>query len=236
MIIIRLTTIAFTDVAVLPRYLLCAFAVVLGCAPAAQADIVVTVDSMSLAAGTSAFVPVTIYSTAGDLLASTSFDFLLAPSGPAGVQFTDLLDASAQTFTSSNYVFPDSFFQENSIPIGSIIQAHVPNDTFTGGDFAADTDSAGNSLPVPIGTEQSPSLLVDLPVSAAAGLAGTFTISLVAADFSDGTTSYLYTSNAGTVTITGASVVPEPSTWFLGLQAVAALAAVRLRRKRRLPI
>jgi MYXO-CTERM domain-containing protein len=210
----------------------------LACYGNARAGLVITAGNTSLAAGSSGYVPVYIRSDNGIIdLASTSFEFLITPTAPTRLDFTKSPDPSVDpTFKDATYVFFGfSADKDFDIPLGTAGQTNVPNDTFDG------ADQVDNAPFVALGTVNE--LLGMLPVTTATQLppvAGDmFKIDLVAGSPStsfsdaDGNPVPVDEHNAGTVTITAASsAAPEPSTWFLGLQGLAALAVVRYGRRR----
>ncbi len=193
---------------------------------ASRADYIITVGNVSVAAGSTAYVPVYIRSDSGQSLASTNFEFLITTAGATRLAFQDSPSPAADpTFSDSSYVFFGNSLDETfDLSLGTASLTTVPNDTFIGGDATADFSDVGLST--------SDLLLAMLPVTAVTVLppvAGdTFTIRLVptsAAGFS-GNTGFgdsggqfgTFSSFAGSVTI-----VPEPSSWLMALAAAATL-------------
>ncbi|HVA47066.1 MAG TPA: PEP-CTERM sorting domain-containing protein [Pirellulales bacterium] len=199
-----------------------------------------SVGDLLLSAGSSGYVPVEI---TGDLtganIASTSFEFRIATTGPTRLEFTNSLDpASDPTFTAANYVFAGNSFDQtfDLNNLGNATTTNVLNDTFIGGDATAD----GSNVLL---TAISDKLLAFLPVTSVTSLppvAGDiFTISLVPLANAnpsglDGNTGFAdnggvnavyapFTSTPGTVTIEQPSPVPEPGTFGLLLVGMTSL-------------
>lgn len=194
----------------------CAVCVLLGtmCA-SASANMVISIDSLTLQAGQAGDVNVWISSDAlgGELLNSFGFEFRIATAGSTRLEFVDPQPDSQ--LTESNYVFSGNSGDANvPTPVGTVSTVVTPNDTFIGGDFTNDFSD--------VTVSSSPLLLATLRVTADTvlppGDGDSFTVSLV-----DGLSTYFasnanpslsYRSSSGTVTIQ-AAVVPEPSSLLI---------------------
>jgi hypothetical protein len=196
-------------------------------APAAYS---VSVGNLALAPGATGSLNVLIQSTSGsgDNLDSFGFDIRITTSGQTRLQFTP---TQVDPFTNTSYVFfgnsSDQFFGAS---LGTVSQQTVPNDKYVGGDGTM-------SGSVHVGSTAA--LLMSLRVTAATAAppvnGDSFTISLVndsSTFFKLGSNSIAYTSQAGTVTITSGSTVPEPSSLVQGAVAGAVALAVWLGRRR----
>ncbi|MGH7136463.1 MAG: hypothetical protein ACREHD_12040, partial [Pirellulales bacterium] len=222
--------------------------VLFGWAANASAAIIVTVGNTLVASGGAVdYLPVYISTDVGQVdLAATGFQFEISASGPTALQFADSSDPSSDpTFGNATYVFAgvseDVAF---GVPLGLVVVA--PSDpeapsagttgAFIGGDLAYNEDFS-----VPLGT--TPELLAMLPVMTLAGVAPPADTGFTVTLDDDPTFTFFNDANGDALSITADSfntatfgptaptVTPEPSTWLLGLEALAAMAALRLRRK-----
>ncbi len=211
--------------------LLAAF-VLLITAQAADAELIVNIGSLNLAAGqTTGTVDVTISSSDGSSinLNSFGFNFLITPENGAPPELA-FVDPQPQPFGATNYVFADSFDNDITSPLGNVSTTSTPNDTYSG------SDATGDFSNVAIPSIAGPKLLTQLQVMISPQFLQTkasFNISLVpgsyagspatpssevfftAADLSaPGGFDYLtFQSNFGTINIPTA--VPEPSSIVL---------------------
>lgn len=221
---------------------------------AVRADLVISVGSISLASGSSGYVPVYISSTTpigsgGDSIASTGFKFQITNSNGdfpgAQLQFAanPPLPGSDPTYTDNHYIFYGNSGNQNSnsamfgTPLDSLPQK---NGIISGGDSTADF---GN---VVLSTTSPQTLLTYIPVTAApvsssAPSAGdTYSINLVndpsIVQFFDAVGNQLTVdfgdSTGGTVTITPAVAAPLPRP-VIAAVLLLGLAAVALRFQRR---
>jgi hypothetical protein len=222
------------------RQFILGLAFCLTCADA-QANYLVTVGSILLPTGSNGYVPVYISSDSGDSLASTNFEFRITTAGATRLEFGGSPNPTGDpTFSNSAYVFfGNSADYINSFPLGVASQSIVPADTFVGGDGTNDF----SNVTVP----GSNVLLAELQVTAATalppGVGDTFTINLMPSTdsglnglngntgFADNNgTFYSFGSMSGNVTI-----VPEPTSWVLGLIGLSAILLCRLWRLRNEP-
>ncbi len=216
----------------------------------ARADFVISIGSPAIPQGGTGTLDVLLTSTAGsstpDLL--NNYAFTLQITGPHELQFS-----TTQSFgylTNSQYVFAgDSTAQMTSSPGGTASTTVYSNDTFIG------SDSTFSGNPVSLSSANSPVLLAALTLNATITNPGdSYSISLVPPtgngsmnsssqtffdvfNFNTGseTSAVPFTSTSGTVTITGASSIPEPASITSGLTAMLILAGIagarRLRRQ-----
>lgn len=194
----------------------------------AQGGLLISVDSKSLAAGSTGTVDVWIESdtVGGDPLFSAFFDLQIS-SGLRRLEFVD--PQGDPQLTLANYVFAgDSFDLDNSIPVGNVATMTVPNDSFTGGD----STSSGGDV-----TITGPRLLARMQLTTLTALApqvgDTFTISLntLSSSFDSTVGPVSFSGQTGTITIVaGSSVIPEPGTAMLCLAACGSLVFWRRRR------
>ena len=238
------------------RLLLYTAAVLLACSPAARAGVIISVGNVSMAAGSSGWVPVYLSSDPGTTtnLASTNFEFRITTTGSSRLEFTNSPEpASDPTFSSgSNYLFStNSGDQTFGIPLGNVSEVSVPNDTFIGGDFYLGAGDVSVPATSPILTDNL--LLADLPVTTLTSLApvagDTFIVSLVPlassaignptglegnTGFADsGGDFYSFISSPGIVTIIPAAVVPEPASFGLMLAGAIGMLSVHRRKSAR---
>jgi hypothetical protein len=204
----------------------------------ARAGFVVSIGDASVPRGGTGTLDVWLSSTASssspDLLNNLAFTLQIG--GPNELKFS-----SSQSFSylsSGQYIFAgDSTDQTTSSPGGTVAQTVYPNDTFVG------NDSTNSGNPVSLSTANTPVLLAALTLDTTiTSLGDKYSISLVPSsgngsmegssqtffdvfDFSTGleTSAVPFTSMAGTVTITGASV-PEPSSLVSGFAGFVILA------------
>jgi len=210
----------------------------------ACADLVITVGSVSLQAGTTGYVPVYISSDDGTKIGQTVPNFLITPTGATVTQLdfaNSPAPSSDPTFSNSNYIFYNNSHDVlNSIPFGNSDTTNYTNDTF---------DNAGDSAVAPQDVTVSSDgtmLLVELPITGITGVSpvagDTFSISLLttgrdASSFSfvDGPEAFStdFTSDSGTVTITAPSATPTPNVLPGGLAGMSLVAGLALWNRRR---
>ena len=174
-----------------------------------RADLVISVDSLTLAPGGTGTLDVNINSTnpLGDNLDTFGFEFQITTSRPTVLEF---VSTQPNPYSNSSYVFFNNSLNQGPpvFALGTVSSVGAQSNTYIGGDGTV-TGSAD------IGSPNQ--LLLQLSVTAATGAlspvpGNTFTISLIPGantSFSDNGTGIPFTSTAGTVTISPASV-PEP--------------------------
>jgi hypothetical protein len=193
-----------------------------------RADVILTVESITLAEGTAGTVDVSIRSTTGaDLLEAFGLEFRITTASGGELRF--LNPQTGGHLSDGNYLFFNNSTSALAPPGSNVSTTTYADDTYIGGD----TTLAG-MVTVPV----SDRLLARLELTPAAGAAApqagdTFLISLVSgpntffiADLSD-PVEVPFTVTPGAVVITA---VPEPWTlWLAGLGGVGVLIARRLR-------
>ncbi len=237
----------------------CLFLLIAGSATAARADLVITIDSTTVAAGGTGVLDVYLTSTATsmspDLVNNLGFQLQIINNGLDGTQ----LAFSNQSFgylnsASPPYVFlGDSFDYESASPGGTVSMTGTvyPYDTFTGND----STNSGNPVSLSMGTTY---LLASLTLTTTTGappnIGDSFTVSLIPGsgngsangspppttffdnfNFDTGmeTSATAFTSSSGTVMITG-SAVPEPASIVSATIGIVILAGFHgVRRLRR---
>jgi hypothetical protein len=208
----------------------------------ARADFIVQIGSASIAQGSTGTINVTILSTASsaipDLL--NNYGFELQIFGPNDLQFVN--PPGTGYGSNSQYVF----FGDSSGISASVTSVNTTNDTFD----ASDSTASGN--PVSLTSANTPVLLATIALSAptnSVNAGDVYTISLVPPsgngsiagnpptffdnfDFNTGgeTSAVPFTSTAGTVRITSASV-PEPAALVSGLAGLVFLSGLHGMRR-----
>lgn len=218
-----------------------------------RADLVINIGSTTMAQGTTTTIDVTLTSNGSPDLVD-NLGFQLQITGPGDLIFSSTADYSSY-LNAPNYIFQtpsgnDSDDYQTSTPGGSVSSA-TNYQVFTG------SDSTYSGNPVSLSSSSGTILLATLTIDATAALTGTYTISLVPPT-GDGTgtgglipglptsTTYFenydwtngsyenpvpYTSNSGTIIVTGAAV-PEPGTIVMGVTAAGLLALAGIARRR----
>lgn len=202
----------------------------------ANADFLITVGDLNLAAGGTGTLDVLIESNTpgGTPLGLFNMQFEIIPAGGTLTRLEFSNPQPDSQLLTSGYVFSaNSFDFDNSLPVGAVSASTVPNDTFFGG------DSTSNGTNVVVTT---PRLLAHLQVTAltaAPPAAGdTFTIRLLApgSDFNSlndagGLVPQGFQSVDGTATILS-SPVPLPSGLVLALTGLVTWVGCRQVRRR----
>ncbi len=231
--------------------IICFLLLIAGSASAARADLVVTIDSTTVAAGGTGVLDVYISSTASRFHPDRINDYaftLQIRATTAG----ELMFSSSQSFgylNNSNYVFYNNSadYEAGSPYYGGTAFTSMTgytNDSFLG------FDNTNNLHPVSLSSSSGEVLLAQISLSALPGYTSpgeTFTVSLVphsSHHHHESSSTYFnvvnhdfeqisavpFTSHSGTVTI-GPASVPEPTSIVYGLSAVAILACYRARRR-----
>jgi hypothetical protein len=191
----------------------------------AHGSLFVSIDSKTIATGSSGYVDVTIRSDSADALAQFGFEFRISTLTPTQLDFVS--PQSDAQLTDGAYMFAgDSLAADAGISVGSVTTVVVPNDTYLGGDATL----SGLEVPVPA----LPALLVRLELTTLTSLAPTigdqFLVELVRGPntfFQDSEFSDLpFSSTSGTVTI---GAIPEPSSLALQAGALLLLMAIASR-------
>jgi hypothetical protein len=200
----------------------------------ARAGFIVSISSPTISQGGTGTLNVFLLSNASpsspDLL--NNFAFTLQISGPNELQFP--ATQSYAYLTNGQYVFAgDSNNVATASPGGTVSTTIYGNDTFVG------FDSTNSGNPVSLSSANTPVLLAALTVDAAITNVGDlYSVSLVPSsgdgsingssqtffdvfNFNTGgeTSAVPFTSTPGTVTISAASVVPEPASMIMVLSA-----------------
>ena len=208
------------------RVLLILAAAQFGWMSSASGGLILSVEDLTLPAGGTGFVDVTIKSDGVDALNLFTFEVQILPFGaPQGLlEFTS--PQPDPQLADLNYVLFGNSIKSLGIPVGNVGQTVSPNDTFAGEDFTVDLSD--------VGVEATERLLLRLQVTAsaaAAPLAGDqFSIVLTDLLFlsSDGSL-VPFESTPGTVTVAAAAAVPEPAS--ISLLCLGALGLVVKRRR-----
>jgi hypothetical protein len=193
---------------------------------AANADLVISIGSSTIAPGGTGFVDVFIRSTTGaDLLNGFGAEFAISTLGGTSLWFAN--PQSDAQVSSPNYIFAgDSAAATSSTPVATI----GPATTYNG----VDATNSGNNVVVPSTNRLLARLDLTTLTSSPPAIGDTFTISLLntlnTGFFnSPGPDPVPYTFTSGTV-IVAASGVPEPSSLILAASALGAAGFLRRRR------
>ena len=195
----------------------------LAAAPAARADLIISVGSADVQSGQTGSVDVFVRSTTGtDSLQIANVQFQITPVSPPplspALSFTN--PQSDSQLTNPGYIFAGNSAAAPFGPASFITTTITPNDTYFGGDGTA--DASGVLVPT------TNRLLVRLDLTAGAGAGGSvYQISLVNSGtlFLDPNfTPIPFSSTAGLVT------TPEPTTLAV-FGGFAAVGLVRARRR-----
>ncbi len=242
----------------MPRrlWVLClAFPLALFAAPAQAGSFVISIGSPTIPQGGTGTLDVFLSSKASPSSPDplNNYAFTLQITGPNELQFSP--SQSFAYLTSSQYVFTgDSTNQMTSSLGGTVATTVYGNDTFVG------NDSTFSSNPVSLSSANTPVLLAALTLDATITNPGdSYTVSIIPAsgngsmngsmggssqtffdvvnfDTVGEISAVSFTSTPGTVTISAASVVPEPASIVSGLTALLIVAGVhgvcRIRRSR----
>jgi hypothetical protein len=218
----------------------------------AQAALIISIESASVAQGGTGTVDVFLTSTASpgtpDLINNYGFQLQITNNGSDNTQLAFSTNQNFGYISNSSlnpaYLFLGDSFDAHPppTPVGSPGKTVYPNDTFTG----ADSTFSGNPVSLSAGTTYLLASLTVTTLTGASPVAGdAFTISLVPTsgtgsvdantntffdnfNFNTGQeiSATPFTSSSGTVDIVGASVVPEPASIISGLTALVVLASV----------
>jgi hypothetical protein len=231
----------------------CLVVLLIGSAVPAQADLIVSIGSTTVAQGGTGSIDVYLSSTANpsspDMINDYTFTLQITPNTVGNLAFS-----SSQSFgylNSGNYVFFGNSADyiaglTSPPPVGGILETTVyANDTFLGFDNTNDFGS------ISLSSSSGQVLLATLTLDASITSAGeSFTVSLVPptgnGSSSGGASTYFnvvdssfnelsavpFTSTPGTVMITP-SAIPEPASIVSGLTAVLILAGFHHVRHRR---
>jgi hypothetical protein len=238
----------------------CLFLLIAGLATAARADLVISIQSTTVAAGGTGVLDVYLTSTASsmnpDFINNLGFELQITNNG---VDNTQLAFSATQSFgylnsSSPPYVFLGDSFDYKSGSAGGIVSPTgtvYPYDTFTG----SDSTFSGNPVSLSSGTTYLlASLTLTTATFASPNIGDSFTVSLVPSsgsgsangspppttffdnfNFDTGgeTSATPFTSLPGTVMITG-SAVPEPASIVSATIGIVILAGFHgVRRLRR---
>ena len=207
-------------------------AVVAVCSLQANADIIVSVQDATVAAGGTGFVDVLISSDNNDALSLAGYEFQITGSNLFGdLTFRPDWDAGDPSNTAnqsnSEQNQPDYVFAgDTDLAIFSAVVS--PTATLIGGDF---TMSGNDSNPLTTNYLLARLELLHTTPNAALAVGSTFTVSLLDnspfTSFENSGGPLMFSSNVGTVTVTAAAV-PEPSSCI----ALAALGGAYFLRRR----
>jgi hypothetical protein len=220
----------------------------------ARADLVISIQSTTVAEGSTGTVNVYLTSTAAEAINTYAFTLQISNNGSDGTQLAFATPGTgylSDTSLNPAYVFlgDSSAAQAPASPVGLPTETVYPNDTLTG------TDSTFSFDPVSL-SSGTPYLLASLTVTTATNsspmIGDSFTISLIpssgSGSISDNPNTFFdnidytgtgdeisatpFTSSTGTVTIVGSAVaVPEPASILSGITALIVLTGVhRVRR------
>lgn len=194
---------------------ICLIAVLPGLMPqVVEADLIITIPDTTIVAGSSASLDVTISaSSTSELMKAYNFTFRLTPlSASSQLRFIDP-QINSQLGNASYVFHGDSDAELDATGYSTVSTDSGFNDTLIASDVTDTTNPAtvtvsGKLLAVL-------DLLHFSPGDPESNVGDTFQVSLLnASTFISGSNSTIpYTSTVGTITVTSAAAVPEPSTW-----------------------
>lgn len=184
----------------------------------AKADIVLTLESVTGAPGSTGTFDVLLSNTGPAAQNIAGFNFELT-TADTNVTFTDVTTAT----TTAPYIFPTSFFGPDitTFATGQSVEAGDLDGTFNGTDVASGaTYGLGNvSFAIAQGAVNGETAEIDFSADASTSL-------------SDNNTNIVdFTAEPGTITVQTSTTVPEPST-ALPLAGAMLLGAWLIRRRR----
>jgi hypothetical protein len=204
-------------------------------APAAQADLIITLGDAFIAPGDTGTLDISVASTGGDTLSAFGMELLITKS-PTASSFLQFTTNQPDPTGHANYVFLNHSAIANSgggLPFFSLpLDTNYSNDTI----LAADTYDPSPGY-VTIDSMHSYLGTVQFQIPMGAMLGDQFQISLV----NDPNFTYFEDKNGdnltvqavlgGTVTVAGTTAVPEPSTLALSVVVAGGLFVAWRRRR-----